>query len=299
MHLEETLGSFLRAKRIARKSPQTLDWYERHIRVWLRWLAESDIAGMDWLEPEVLEAFLADEQERGLAPNTIDAYWRSLRAFFRWMKKRRLLVNQDLPTDIVERPGVPVTQPDQADYQAVLRVLASIRPQNWLDLRDQVLIQLLLSTGLRIEEAMQLTIHDIDLKEGFVRVQAGKGHKERFVPFDVDFGRAFVAYIYNRPSWLTDALFLAGNGHRKPCGVITSSGVRQMLERRCAAAGVEPIHPHSMRHLFATKALNDGVPLSAVSAMLGHCSVSFTARVYAKWIKRGLREKYDAHWRTK
>ena len=82
MHIEDALQAVLRAKRAAGKSKRTLEWYERHLQVWIRWLAANGVDGEGWLSPEALEAFIEHERGRNLSDNTIDAYWRSLRVFF-------------------------------------------------------------------------------------------------------------------------------------------------------------------------------------------------------------------------
>lgn len=299
MNINEVLNDFLRSKRAAGLSPRTIEWYERLICVYLKWV---DGVGADWLSPDDLEEFIDFERGRGLKDNSIDAYWRSLVTFFRWIKKRRrsLLDGNIPPTEILDRPKVRPVRPRQADYVAVCKLIASIAPANWLDYRDRALIQLMLSTGLRVEEVISLHGDRVNLSERFILVENGKGGKDRLVPFDGDFAITFTAYIYNHPTGGGDLLFLAGDKWYRPTGQgMTTTGVRLMLRRRCDGADVKYINPHSIRHLFAIKALNDGVQLSAVSTILGHASVSFTARVYAKWVKSGLRREYDTHWQLR
>lgn len=297
MEINEVLQAFLRSKRAAGLSPNTVDWYERMICAYLKWV---DGVGADWLSPDDLEEFIDLERGRGLKDTSIDGYWRALVCFFRWIKKRRrnLLDGALPPTEIMERPRVGVVHPRQADYVAVCRLIASIRATTWADYRDRALIQLMLSTGLRVEEAIHLNRDRVSLTDRFILVENGKGGKDRFVPFDQDFATAFTGYIYNCPGG--HLLFFAGDRWHQPRDqAMTTNGVRLMLRRRCATAEIEYINPHSIRHLFAIKSLNDGMQLSAVSAIMGHASVSFTARVYARWIKSGLRREYDAHWATR
>jgi integrase/recombinase XerD len=294
MTLHDAVNEFLGAKR--KRSPNTLVWYRQQFDTWLAWLAANQGTGLNWLSPTLLDDFLAAEKARGVSESTVHARYRALRALFRWLKKRGKLAHHQPPTEGIEPPPVADRVPRQADPAGVQRVIDAIPNQNWIDHRDRMLLELLRATGLRVEEAVNLTIEHIDLREGFVFVEAGKGDKARIAPFDDNFRRAFTAYVFNRPPWSSRDLLLSANGHHKPIGRLTMNGVRQLLRRRCAAAGVPYINPHSLRHMFAIKALNDGVSLSAVSAILGHNSTAFTARVYAKRIKRGLRREYDSHW---
>lgn len=292
MDIIEAKNFFLAAK--TRKwSPRTHEWYDQQITAWINWLVENDIKGLSWLEPDVLDLFLDEEAER-VSDSTVDARWRALRAWFGFLKKRGKLGSFSPPTDQVERPQVATKQPHVADYYAMQRVLAAIGTDHWLDLRDRCLIQLLMSTGLRINEAVNVRALHVDSKDGFVYVEKGKGAKARAVPFDPSFRQAFTAYIFNRPAWRgEDLLFLAANGHRHPVGAVTTNSARQVLRERCRLAGVAYQRPHSIRHMCAITWLNDEMPLSAVSSMLGHSSVAFTAKVYAKWVRSGLRRSYD------
>lgn len=292
MNIVEAKDYFLAAKR-RKWQPATYEWYDRQIRVWIDWLEENQVTGLDWLEPDLLEQFL-DEQELATSASTADARWRALSSFFFFLKKRRLLGNYSPPVEFVDRPRVDDKQPRVADWYAMQRVVKQIGSEHWLDLRDQCLIQLLMSTGVRINEAVNVLVMHVDSKDRFVYIEQGKGGKARAVPYDDAFQASLLHYIYNRPAWRgTDWLFLGANGHRRPVGAVTTNSARQVLRERCRAAGVSYQPPHSIRHMCAITWLNDGMPLSAVSAMLGHSSVSFTAKVYAKWVKSGLRRSYD------
>jgi integrase len=240
-----------------------------------------------------LEAFL-DAQEAEVSDSTLDARWRALNAWLKFLQKRGKLGTYPLPTAVVDRPKVDAKHPRVADWHAMQRMLKHIGNEHWLDLRDRCLIQLLMSTGLRINEAVNIRVMHVDSKDRFVYIETAKGGKARAVPYDPLFQQAFVNYVYNRPAWNGDDwLFLAANGHRRPVGSMTTNSARQVLRERCRAAGVAYQQPHSIRHMCAITWLNDEMPLSAVSAMLGHSSVSFTAKVYAKWVKSGLRRSYD------
>lgn len=278
----------------ARKwQPRTRDWYDQQLTAWINWLVENGITGLDWLEPDTLDLFF-DEQSDTVAPSTVDARYRALRAFFKFLKKRNKLGSYAPPTDHVERPKLAQVAPAVADWHALQKVLGAMGLANWLDARDRCLLQLLMSTGLRINEAVNVRISQIDTRDGFVYIEHGKGAKARIVPYGEPFRQAFTAYLFNRPAWRGDDwLFLAADGHRRPVGQVTTNSARQVLRWRCRAAGVAYQRPHAIRHMCAITWLNDEMPLSAVSTMLGHSSVSFTAKVYAKWVRSGLRRQYD------
>lgn len=302
MLLEDVVGEFLRSRR--GKAENTIDWYARQLGAWLRWLDGLGVTttdDVDWLLPETLEDFLDYERERELSASTIAARYRSLAALFNWIRRRRRkwLDGHDTPTSLIDRPEPGKFAPRVADIDDVQRLIRSIHLDEWMDYRDRLIVQTMLSTGLRVEEVINLRVDNIDLRDCFVFVEDGKGDKPRIVPFDPAFKLAFVAYMMNRPAATITHLLLSADSHHNGQDLaMTTDAVRHMLRRRCKVAQVRYMNPHSFRHLFATKALNDGVKLSAVSAMMGHSSVSFTARVYARWVKAGLRREYDENWKS-
>lgn len=294
--LQDRLDKFLRAKgKIAKRSPRTLDWYERQLRPWFAWLSANTTGPDDWLDPDFLELYLEEEGERDVLDSTVFARFKAIRAFLNWQKRRRMIAG-DLPTDLIEQPSTGKDRrprvADIADVDAVIRV-AWQSAAHWLDYRDVLLVQVMRSTGLRALELVSLRTWHVDTRDGFVYVEAGKGDKDRIVPFDDAFKKTFTAYLFNRPAYRGEHLFLAANGHRQPIGPMTTNAVRQAIRRRCKAAGVGYFNPHSVRHAFAIDRLNNGMQLSAVSAAMGHTSPAFTARVYARWVKAGLRREYD------
>ena len=302
MELVEVVGDFLRSRR--GKSENTVDWYGRQLGTWLRWLDGIGVTttdDVDWLLPETLEDFLDYERERGLAASTLAARYRALAALFNWIyrRRRKWLDGHDTPTSLIDRPEPGAQAARVADIDDVQRLIRSMHLDDWLDYRDRLICQIMLSTGLRVEEVVSLRTEHVDMRDCFVFVESGKGDKPRIVPFDGAFRLAFIAYTLNRPPATATYLLLSADVHHRVIDAcMTTDAVRHMLRRRCKTAAVRYMNPHSFRHLFATKALNDGVKLSAVSAMMGHTSPSFTARVYARWIKAGLRREYDQNWKA-
>lgn len=299
--LREGLTRFLRAKQsIARRSPRTIEWYQSQLDPWFAWLELNATAQGDWLEPDFLELYLEEEGAKQIQDSTVVARFKAIRAFLNWQKRRRL-IKGDLPTELIEIPTARSRRPRVASLPEVDRVIGSIwnDVSTWIDYRDALIFQALRSTGLRVEELTSLRTWHVDTQDGFIYVESGKGDKDRITPFDADFKRVYTAYLFNRPPCRAapDLLLLAANGHRKPVGAMTTNSVRQVIRRRCAKAGVVYFNPHSVRHAWAIDRLNGGMALSAVSAAMGHTSTSFTARVYAKWVKAGLRREYDNSFR--
>lgn len=292
MTLHDAFNYFLAAKRI-NCSPRTIEWYEQRIGKFIAWLEAMRI-GSDWVRPETIEAYLANERDSGLSPATVLASYTALRSFLGWLKKRKYL--SENPLELVERPSTPERPPRRALLNDVQQLIRSIPRGSWVDLRDRAIVQSMLATGMRLGDVASLWVSDVDLDSRWVYIRAGKNDKDRYAPFDRASKEELTLYLLARPQWRGPELFVAATGHLNVAGPMTGNAIRVMMRRRCVKAGLDVINPHSLRHLFATKALNEGVSLAAVSTILGHHSPAFTAKVYAKWVKSGLRAEYDAAW---
>jgi len=295
MSLYDALEMFLTVKRAASCSPRTIEWYEQRIRKFFQWL-ESERMGADWVRPETFEAYLAYERASGLAPSTVLGSYTALRSFMGWLTKRKYL--SENPIDLVERPSTPERPPRRALLNDVQRLIGSIPRGSWVELRDRAIVQAMLSTGMRLGDAASLWVSDVDLSTRWIFIRASKNEKDRIAPFDRDLQEELSLYLMARPAWPGPELFLTATGWGNVAGPMTGNAIRVMMRRRCGQAGLPLINPHSLRHLFATKALNEGMSLPAVSTILGHHSPAFTAKIYAKWVKSGLRAEYDKSWGT-
>ena len=304
MHaLDTAIRTFLAIKRAERRSPATIRSYEHLLGLFWASLP-PEVLAVEEVTTEQCASWLAAEEGRKLnAPGTEDRFlkgtslaarYRAMRVFLRWASE-----TFKFPNPLVfKAPHVATEPPRRAENADVEALMASLAGDRWLDFRDRALVRLLHGTGLRVQECASLQLGDLQIAKRLVYVADGKGGKARFVPFSPLVAMHLLAYLYNRPPWPGPELFLGCvNRHGRVQGPLTANGIRQVLERRCQAAGIAYINPHSLRHLFATKALNDGIPLSAVSAMMGHASTDFTARVYAKWLTDGLVKIYDEHWK--
>jgi integrase/recombinase XerC len=124
-------------------------------------------------------------------------------------------------------------------------------------------------------------------------VRSGKGGDSRIVPTHPDARPVILDYLYARPRWSGPELILAADGPMGGArGALTAAGVRQMFRRRCQAAGLPRLNPHSLRHGFATTLLNAGASLESISHMMGHSSTRLTETVYAAWLEEGLTREY-------
>lgn len=290
MTLSHAIRLHLAHLQARRRSSRTLAWYAEQFSAYRRWATAHDLP--DFLPaPGTIDAFLAAEHTT-CAPATVHARYRALRALFGFLERRRYLRHDDNPIHMIDPPSVPRLARRYVRLPDLQALLATCQADDWLDLRDRLLLLLLFYSGLRLSELTSLLVEHIDAAALTVLVLRGKGEKSRLVPVHPDVRLVLTAYLYSRPSH-PDYLWLASDGAGGGRGRLTNEGVRQMLKRRCHRAGIPYVNPHAFRHGFAMWSLNSGMRLTSVSAILGHADPAITSAVYAHVTLDTVRTEYD------
>ena len=213
----------------------------------------------------------------------------SLRALFRSLLEHGHI--EANPADLVPSPRLPQTLPRTLKPDDVARLLNRIPASTPLEQRDRALFELAYASGLRAEELVDLNADSVDFDAEQVRVE-GKGSKTRFVPTGEPALRALGAYLERaRPALSANdgepALFLSKSGRR-----LSTSDVRRRLRVWARHAATQTgVHPHALRHSFATHLLEGGADLRAIQELLGHASIS-TTQVYTRVESARLRAAY-------
>jgi integrase/recombinase XerD len=273
----------------ARLAPRTVEAYRRDLAHLTEWLGGSPAEA----SPDDLAAYVAQLRADGLAPTTIARRLAAVRSFFR--HQVLLGARTDNPAANVELPKRRRTLPRTLSPAEVERLLDAASGTQPLDLRNRALGELLYGAGLRVSEAVALDRQSVDLESRLVRA-FGKGSKERVVPIGREATESLRRYLARGRPFLErqhrQELFLNANG-----GPLTRAGVFLVLRKLAAKAGLEPerIHPHLLRHSFATHLLEGGADLRAVQEMLGHADLA-TTELYTHVSDRRRRELYfQAH----
>jgi site-specific recombinase XerD len=271
----------------ARRSPRTVDAYRRDLAS----LAESRGGPVGAATVEELEAWLAAMRADGLAASTIARRIAAVRAYFR--HELLLGARSDNPAAGLKSPRRPRTLPRTLSPAEAERLIDASNGTAPRAMRDRALAELLYGAGLRVSEALGLQKASVDLDDRIVRV-VGKGGKERIVPLGRPAAEAVRRYLAlgrphldrrHRPD-----LFLNARG-----GALTRAGAFLILRRLAEKAGLDPerVHPHLLRHSFATHLLEGGADLRSVQEMLGHADLSTTER-YTHVSDRRRRDTYFA-----
>ena len=268
----------------------------------LRQLAEHGARSPARVDADDVRAFLA-AQHRSRSPATLGRKLAALRTFFRWLVREG--AREADPTLGLPAPRAPRALPRPIavdDVSALLDAPPAAGAAARGALRDQALFELMYGAGLRVGEIVALDVRDLDLVQGEVRVW-GKGGKERVVPLPKAAREALRAYLDERraPGVLAEPLFVSLNATRgvKPQRLGVRDARRRLRKRALEAGLAGRIHPHRMRHSYATHLLDMGADLRAIQELLGHANLSTTQRYTAVSAERLVAVYDQAHPRAK
>jgi integrase/recombinase XerC/integrase/recombinase XerD len=282
------LAEFERDLRRRAVAEKTRGAYINDLSQFARWASARE-AQPGSVDVRALRRYAAGLTERGLAASTVARKLAALRGFFRCQVE--LGLRAENPAELLSAPKRASRLPRVLKPAEVAALLDRIPATTPLELRDRALFELAYASGLRAEELVKLDVRSIDFDGEAVRVE-GKGGRTRFVPAGEHAMRALDRYIARaRPALVVlpeDALFLSKSGRR-----LGTSDVRRRLKTwaRAAAAGGAEVHPHALRHSFATHLLDGGADLRAIQELLGHASIS-TTQVYTRVESARLRSAY-------
>lgn len=295
------IGAFLTHLRAERNlSTHTSRAYEADLGAFTSFLFERRAMDRfpDGIDQADVRSFLAARYEDA-APTTRARQLSALRTFFDWVASRRGDLRN--PAREVRGPKVARTLPTVLAIPEAETLLEHVGTgaEEPARLRDAAILELLYGSGLRVAECAGLNVEGLDLSRPEVRV-LGKGNKERIVPLSEPSALALRRWLAARPAWLSPlsterAVFLNTRGGR-----LTTRSMARLLDQHALRAGLRPhVHPHALRHSFATHLLDGGADLRAIQEMLGHESLATTQR-YAHVTTEGLLDTFRrAHPRAR
>ena len=235
-----------------------------------------------------ISAFLGQRREVGTGGNTVRLELILIKSWLKWLTARGKLSAD--PAQSILLPKLQQRLPETANESVVETLLESITGSTPLDLRDRAILELFYAAGLRLSELLNARLENLDLEAGWLRV-VGKGQKTRLVPIGAKGRTTLEHYLGSGRTALVKAkteswIFLSVRGER-----LSPSRVQQMVKERSSAAGLDPdlMHPHLLRHSFATHLLGNGADLRVIQEMLGHASIT-TTQIYTHVDQKRLKE---------
>lgn len=235
----------------------------------------------DIKEENVLSYFLhlhnTDKNKEIFAASTLSRNLSSLKSFFKYLDSEKLIESN--PAEKIDSPKITRRIPEFLTVNEVLLILEQPDTENKLELRDRSILEVMYGSGLRVSELINLRLSNIFFEDGYLRV-FGKGSKERIVPIG-NTGLEFLnKYILNSRELLKkhgseDYVFLNFRGKK-----LSRMGIWDIIKKYCKKAKIEKdVHPHTLRHSFATHLLQGGADIRIIQEMLGHADIS-TTQIY-------------------
>jgi len=276
------------------RSPKTRENYERYLKEFLKFANPSSPAQ---ITEEVVRKFRLDLARRSTGSRgepmkkiTQNYYLIALRNFLKYMAKRDI---KSLAPEKIELPKIPERQIDIIEYRDLERLLTAPQETDIKTMRDKAILETLFSTGLRLAELCSLN-RDIDLERGEFTIR-GKGNKLRVVFLSQGARNTLKFYLKMRGD-MEEAMFVSFSKSKKPkvTGRIQPRAVERLVDFWARKAGIaKRLHPHQLRHLFATDLLINGADLRSVQSLLGHANIA-TTQTYTHLTNKELKDIHTA-----
>ena len=298
MDIEHAIDEYLAYMRVERgASPLTVEAYAADLADYVTYLEEAGVFDLGQIDREQVVGYEADLAERGYAVTSVDRHISVLKGFHRFCVREGY--TDANPAATVRLPKPPEKLPDVLSIDQVNALLDQLDDSTPTALRDRALLEVLYGCGLRVSECAGLNLLDCAFDEGYLRV-VGKGNKERIAPIAGSARDALVAYLeQGRPELLkpyappTSAVCLNARGGR-----LSRQSIHKTVAKAGLTIGVKNLHPHTLRHSFATHLLAGGADLRVIQEILGHSDIS-TTQIYTHVNRAHIREQYlSAHPRA-
>jgi len=252
-------------------SKNTLSAYRSDLKIFNKWLAGKSFISVN---SKHIQDYFSDRQKNNIGSSTQARILTCLHSFYQYLLANQLIKKD--PTEQLSQPKLEKKLPVFLNIQEVEKLLEAPSSSSLFGQRDRAMLELLYSCGLRVSELINLSYHNINLKEEFIRIH-GKGNKERVLPM----GEIAIDYLMKyetnaRPILLkngqSDSYFLSNRG-----SAMSRQNFFYIIKAYANQVGIEkPLSPHSLRHAFATHLVQKGADLRSVQLMLGHSDISST-----------------------
>lgn len=277
-------------------SSHTVEAYGRDLERYVKALEEKGVTEPDDVTRPLIEEHLEHLAEEGYAPSSVERALSAIKSFHRFMLQEE--ISSVSPAAALPLPKKAERLPDVLSVRQALALLDQPFPKTAAGQRDRAIIEVLYGCGLRVSELTGLDVGAVSLEDEVVRV-IGKGSKERLVPLMGSAHKALAEYLSDWRGELVSsrsgaAVFLNVRGGR-----ISRQSVFAIVERAGRVVGIDGLHPHTLRHSFATHMLQGGADIRIVQELLGHSSIQ-TTQLYTHLDRSHLRMAYlSAHPRAR
>ena len=296
--MNSLITEYLSHLRIERGSAEkTIEAYTRDLGAFGEYLACAGTCSLLDVTREQITAYEALMMAQGTAPSTVKRRISVIKGFYRFLVREGYL--QCSPADTIPLPKITESLPDVLSIDQVDRMLSEPFPDTPAGARNRALLEVLYGCGLRASEICGLDVSDVALDEGYLFVR-GKGGKERITPISGMAATALADYMQGgrremrtAQGGMSSAVFLNARGGR-----LSRQSLHAIVARAGLTIGVKNLHPHTLRHSFATHMLEGGADLRVIQEILGHSDIS-TTQIYTHVSRMHIKEEYlNAHPRA-
>lgn len=277
-------------------SELTINGYLSDLDMFLEYLNENNIKNYNDVEYQDIRLYINYLYEQKYNNKTISRHISAVRSFFKYLKSNNYIENN--PSLLISNPKLEKRLPKYLNFEEIEKLLNSFDNNNFIGLRNSLILEILYSTGIRVSEITNIKLNDISLSNKSIMV-TGKGNKQRIVYFGSKCLNLLDSYIKKSYPILnengSDYLILSKTGKK-----INEREIRKVVDEAAIIAGIKiKISPHVLRHTFATHMLNEGADLRSVQELLGHENLS-TTQVYTHLNNEKIRNVYlNAHPRAR
>jgi len=277
-------------------SSYTVNGYLNDLDIFLEFLNENNIRKYCNIEYSDIRSYINYLYNMDYNNKTISRNISSLRSFFKYLKNTNIIDNN--PMILIVNPKLEKKLPKYLNYSDIEKLLKAYDNNNYIGLRNSLILEMLYSTGIRVGEIVNIKYFNVSISEKTIKI-VGKGNKERIVFFGKKCFELLEQYLKNSYNKLNinnlDYLFLSKTGKK-----ISDREVRKIVDDATSIAGIEmKISPHVLRHTFATHMLSEGADLRSVQELLGHENLS-TTQIYTHLTNEKIRKIYiSAHPRAR
>ena len=290
---ESEVASFIDYLKVVKNfSEHTTKNYKRDLDKFIRFLSDNSTS-LEKCDEQDIRLFVNQERRKGLSPRSIQRVLSSCRSFFNYLVEHKGFEKNHAQN--ISSPKSSKSLPKALDADLIQKLL-NFKPKTELETRDKAIAELFYSSGRRLSELQGIDIGDISIKERSCRV-VGKGNKTRDLPIGRQAVKSLRDWILIREKYSTEsdlAIFINKQGKR-----LSNRSIQARLKKLSTERGLPAVHPHMLRHSFASHILESSGDLRAVQEMLGHADIG-TTEIYTKLDFQHLSKVYDkAHPRAK
>lgn len=272
MTISDSFDEFILEQRCRGHSKKTIEYYDLILRRFSEFAEELQLSDVDQITLTVCKQFYLSLTDQGLSSVSIQSYVRGYRAYIQWLYE-----SDYIGEDLCHRFRLPKATRKVIDIltdSEIQRLMASFDTATYTGLRDYTICALMIDTGLRLNEVVTLQSKHVHLDDGYLIV-TGKGDKQRVVPFGSFTAATLRAYVDDKKSWCPPLASFFVTVDADPITVNTLKDVFRRLKDR---SGISRLHPHLLRHTFATKYLSNGGDIYTLQRILGHATLDMVKK---------------------